>query len=40
MAATESILENNIIRNRVQLGYANALCIRRVRMGRGFGEVA
>ena len=39
MAATESILENNIIRNRDQLGYADALCIRRVRVGRGFGEV-
>jgi len=39
MAATESVIENNIIRNRDQLGYADALCIRRVRMGRGFGEV-
>ena len=36
---TICLLENNIIRNRDQLGYADALCIRRVRVGRGFGEV-
>ena len=37
--ATEQFIENNIIRNRAQLGYADSVYIRRCRAGRGFGIV-
>ena len=37
--AAEWVIENNVIRNRVQLGYAKSLYIRRCRAGRGFGIV-
>jgi hypothetical protein len=37
--ATERFIENNVIRNRGQLGYADSVYIRRCRAGRGFGIV-
>ena len=36
---SERYIENNIIRNRGQLGYADSVYIRRCRAGRGFGIV-
>lgn len=36
---SERFIENNIIRNRHQLGYPDSVFIRRSRIGRGFGIV-
>ena len=36
---TERYIENNVIRNRGQFGYADSAYIRRCRAGRGFGIV-
>ena len=35
--ASERYIENNLIRNRGQLGYSDSLYIRRCRIGLGFG---
>ncbi len=37
--ASERFIENNVIRNRALLGYADSVYIRRCRAGRGFGIV-
>jgi len=37
--ATEQFIENNVVRNRAQLGYTDSVYIRRCRAGRGFGVV-
>lgn len=37
--STERFIENNVVRNRSQLGYGDSLYIRRCRAGRGYGIV-
>lgn len=37
--SSERVIENNVIRNRAELGYADSPFIRRCRAGRGFGVV-
>jgi hypothetical protein len=39
MAGTERYIENNVMRNRSQMGYGDSLYVRRCRVGRDFGIV-